>query len=77
MQHSKTVNEVPKSDLRLLIEALQQDASEYFRNAARAVKEHMGDGNFSSYNVPADFFRQKLPDELIEVARTLIGRLVR
>ncbi len=77
MQHSQTTKEVPKSDLRLLIEGLRQDASGYFRSAARAAKDGSDNGNFWPNNRPADYFWRQLSDELIEAARALSVRLVR
>ena len=75
MPQIEPMTETLKSDLRMLMEALRKDASEYFKNAARSIKEE--EKNYWPSNRPADYFWRQISDEDLEIARSLAKRLVR
>lgn len=68
------MSDAPKSDLRLLIEALQKDAGDYFRGLARYVKEESD--TWRPRNAP-DLYWQHLTEDSLQVARGIAQRVVR
>jgi hypothetical protein len=69
------VTEAPKSDLRLLIEALRKDAGDYFRELAKYVEEEPAEG-WRPRLLP-DHYWQKASEDSLLVARGIAQRLVR
>jgi hypothetical protein len=69
------VSEAPKSDLRLLIEALRKDASDYFRALARYVEEEPAEAWRA--RLPPDHYWQHASEDSILTARGIAQRLVR
>ena len=65
--------ETQKSDLRLLIEALREDATSYFQRVNKEAGEVAGD--YWSRN-DADFYWRHVTDESLALARSLDDRVV-
>jgi hypothetical protein len=70
-----TVSDAPKSDLRLLIEALREDAGGYFRDLARYIKEEPTDPWPRQRS--ADHYWRQVSEESLQTARGLAQRVVR
>ncbi|GAB3397025.1 nucleoside 2-deoxyribosyltransferase [Massilia agilis] len=69
------MSEVPKSDLRLLIETLRNDAGDYFREIARYVKEEPGES--WRPRLSPDHYWQQVSDDSLQTARSIVQRAVR
>lgn len=69
------MSEAPKSDLRLLIEALRNDAGDYFRELARYVKEEPGDS--WRLRLSPDHYGQQVSGESMQTVRGIAQRVVR
>lgn len=69
------MSEMPKSDIRLLIEGLRDDANEYFQRLDREIEKNVDDYWTKRQN--ADFFWRQVSEESFQIARTLSERLIR
>jgi hypothetical protein len=69
------VSEAPKSDLRLLIEALRKDAGDYFRELARYVKEEPSEPWHTRFS--PDHYWQQVSEDSLQTAREIAQRVVR
>lgn len=69
------MSETPKSDLRLLIEALRKDSGDYFRDLARYIKEEPGES--SGRRVSPDQYWKHVSEESTQTARSIAQRVVR
>ncbi len=70
------MSETPKSDLRLLIEALREDAGVYFRDLAQYIKEEEPAGLWSRQR-SADHYWRSISADSRQTARGLTQRVVR
>lgn len=68
------MTETPKSDLRLLIEALRKDAGDYFRDIARYIKEP--EDSWGRRFSP-DQYWQQVSEDSTQTAREIAQRTVR
>lgn len=69
------MTETPKSDLRLLIESLRNDAGDYFRDLARSIKEEPAEP--WQRRLTPDHYWQHVSEESLQTARGLAQRVVR
>lgn len=69
------MSEAPKSDLRLLIEALRNDGGDYFRELAKYVKEQPGDSWRT--RLSPDHYEQQVSEASMQTARQIAHRLMR
>lgn len=69
------MSEAPKSDLRLLIEALRKEAGDYFRELARYVKE--GSGDLWRPRLSPDHYWHQVSEDSLQTAHGIAQRVVR